>query len=330
MRFSVASVVVSLACAFGVPLGAQSARDGAVVGAGQAQTQNQPQIIRKSSSGTKANQLFGAKKTASRHKPAAIGTYAKGCLAGAEQLPESGPTWQAMRLSRNRHWAHPEMIDFLKDLSAYAATQPGWAGLYMGDISQARGGPMVSSHQSHQLGLDADIWLYRANRLNLSRNEREKLSSTNVRSSDQRNVNSNWTQQHANILKHAAEDSRVDRIFITAPAKIWMCNNTKGNRKWLQKIRPIYGHNTHFHVRLKCPKGQAGCVTQTPTVSQLSKGKDGCDATLNWWVTDYLNPPKVTAPKKKKPAKKQPRKRGARDYTMADLPKACTTVLQSN
>lgn len=332
MRFSVASLVVSLACAFGVPLGAQSARDGAVVGVSQTQGlgQGQAQIIRKSTSGTKANQLFGAKKTASRHKPAAIGTYAKGCLAGAEQMPESGPTWQAMRLSRNRHWAHPEMIDFLKDLSAYAATQPGWAGLYLGDISQARGGPMVSSHQSHQLGLDADIWLYRANRLNLSRNEREKLSSTNVRSSDQRNVNSNWTQQHANILKHAAEDSRVDQIFITAPAKIWMCNNTKGNRKWLQKIRPIYGHNTHFHVRLKCPKGQAGCVKQTPTVSQLSKGKDGCDATLNWWVTDYLNPPKVDPTKKKKPAKKQPRKRGARDYTMADLPKACSAVLQSN
>lgn len=328
MRFSVVVGGAVLAFVLGFPVLAQSEqtpRDGAGLA-----PEPKAQIIRKSTSGTKANRLFGSKGAPSRHKPAAIGTYAKGCLAGGIQLPENGPTWQAMRLSRNRHWGHPETIQFLKDLSAYAATQPGWSGLYLGDISQARGGPMLSGHQSHQLGLDADIWLYRASRLNLSRSERERLSSTNVRSGDQRSVNSNWTQQHANIIKRAAEDPRVDRIFITAPAKIWMCNNTRGNRKWLQKVRPLYGHNTHFHVRLKCPRGQAGCINQTPTVKALSKGGDGCDATLNWWVTDYLNPPKKVTQKKKKPAKKTPRKRGARDYTMADLPKQCMTVLQSN
>ena len=42
-----------------------------------------------------------------------------------------------------------------------------------------------------------------------------------------------------------------------------------------------------------------------------------------WWVTDYLNPPKVT----KKPEKPAPRQRGARDYTMADLPRQCAAVL---
>lgn len=285
-------------------------------------------IIRKSTSDIKANRLFGAKPKASRQKPAAIGTYAKGCLAGGVELPESGPTWQAMRLSRNRNWGHPEMIDFLKDLSVKAAQQPGWAGLYIGDISQPRGGPMLSGHQSHQMGLDADIWLYVPKRLNLTRADRERLSSTNVRAQSQRNVNSDWTQQHANILKAAAEDRRVDRIFITAPAKVWLCNNTRGNRKWLQKIRPLYGHNTHFHVRLKCPKGLRGCETQKPTVAQLSKGGDGCDETLNWWVTDYLNPPKVTKPAKKPKPKKQ--KRNARTYTMADLPGQCQGVLASN
>jgi penicillin-insensitive murein DD-endopeptidase len=283
--------------------------------------------IRISTSDVKANKLFGAKAKASRQSPAAIGTYAKGCLAGGAVLPESGPTWQAMRLSRNRNWGHPEMITFLKELSAKAAQQPGWAGLYIGDISQPRGGPMLSGHQSHQMGLDADIWLYKPTRLNLSRGERESLSSTNVRAKSQRTVNSNWSQQHANILKVAAQDPRVDRIFITAPAKIWLCENTRGNRKWLQKIRPLYGHNTHFHVRMKCPKGLKGCVTQKPTVAQISNGGDGCDKTLQWWVTDYLNPPKVKPSKKPKPKKK---KRGARQYTMADLPRQCDGVLASN
>ena len=274
---------------------------------------------------TKANTLFGAKTSASHQKPKALGSYAKGCLAGAVQLPESGPTWQAMRLSRNRNWGHPELISFLKRLSAKTATVPGWKGLYIGDLSQPRGGPMTSSHQSHQLGLDADIWLLPPKRLNLSRAERENLSSKTVRSNSQRTVNSNWTTAHMAVIKAAASDPAVDRIFITAPAKVWMCKNAKGNRKWLQKVRPYWGHHYHFHVRLKCPKGSKGCKTQTPTVRQLSKNATGCDKDLNWWVTAALDPPDPNAPK---PPKK-PKKRGARDYVMADLPSQCRRVLTS-
>lgn len=273
---------------------------------------------------TKANKLFGAKKSASQQLPDAFGTYAKGCLAGAEQMPETGPTWQAMRLSRNRNWGHPDMISFLKRLSASAAAQPGWNGLYIGDISQPRGGPMTSSHQSHQLGLDADVWLLPPKRLNLSRAEREALSSKTVRSKDWRTVNGNWTPAHMEVIKAAASDPAVDRIFITAPAKVWMCKHAKGNRKWLQKVRPYWGHHYHFHVRLKCPKGSTICKTQKPTVKQLSKNATGCDKDLNWWVTTALKPPDPNAPKKKKQ-----KKRGARDYVMADLPNQCRRVLAS-
>lgn len=274
---------------------------------------------------TKANKLFGAKSAASKQAPSAFGKYAKGCLAGAQQLPESGPTWQVMRLSRNRNWAHPEMISYLKRLSAEVATVSGWKGLYIGDISQPRGGPMTSSHQSHQLGLDADIWLLPPKRLSLNRAERENLSSKSVRSKDWRTVNGNWTPAHMAVLKAAASDPAVDRIFITAPAKVWMCKHAKGNKKWLQKIRPYWGHHYHFHVRLKCPKGSKNCTKQTPTVKQLSKNATGCDKDLKWWVTTALAPPDPNAPK----APKKPKKRGARDYVMADLPTQCHKVLIS-
>ena len=116
-----------------------------------------------------AKKQFGAMKAPAQLPPAPFGSYAKGCLAGGEQLPETGPTWQAMRLSRNRNWGHPDTIDFLEDLSAFAATQPGWKGLYIGDISQPRGGPMLTGHASHQMGLDADIWMLPPNRLDLNR-----------------------------------------------------------------------------------------------------------------------------------------------------------------
>ncbi|WP_068116201.1 penicillin-insensitive murein endopeptidase [Tropicimonas marinistellae] len=270
----------------------------------------------------KANQLFGAKDVPSRQKSQPIGFYSKGCAAGNVQLPETGPTWQAMRLSRNRNWGQPEMIDFIRDLSAYATTV-GWKGLYVGDISQPRGGPMTSGHASHQVGLDADIWMLPATNLRLSRKQRESISSISVRSSDQRRVNGNWTQAHAAILKRAASDPRVDRIFVTPPVKIELCKSARRkDTKWLQKIRPFYGHHYHFHVRLKCPKGARACRTQTPTVKEISNGGNGCDASLNWWVTDMLNPPKVA-----KPAPPAPKKRSARDYTMADLPQQCSAVL---
>lgn len=272
-----------------------------------------------------ANKLFGAHRAASAQTPMPIGSYAKGCAAGLVQLPETGPSWQAMRLSRNRNWGQPEMIDFLIDLSQ-TAQQIGWAGLYIGDISQPRGGPMTSGHASHQIGLDADIWQLPPKRLNLSRSEREKISSIPVRSADQRSVTGNWTARHHALMKAAASDPRVDRIFVAAAVKIEMCKSAKASdTKWLQKIRPVAGHDTHFHVRLKCPKGARLCETQTPTVSELSKGGNGCDDTLTWWVTDYLNPPKPT----KKPKEPAPRKRGPREYTMADLPRQCQDVLAS-
>lgn len=272
----------------------------------------------------KANQLFGAADLPTSNRPMPYGSYAKGCGDGLVQLPESGPTWQAMRLSRNRNWGHPVMIDVLVDLSR-AATQVGWAGLYIGDISQPRGGPMTSGHASHQIGLDADVWMLPPRRLNLSRQEREDISSIPVRSADQRSVTDNWTPSHHALLRAAASDNRVDRIFVAAAVKIEMCKTaTRADRDWLQKIRPVAGHDTHFHLRLKCPRGARHCETQTPSVKELSNGGAGCDETLMWWVSDaYLNP------KPDPNAKPAPRPRGPRDYTLADLPKQCRNVLSS-
>jgi penicillin-insensitive murein DD-endopeptidase len=275
---------------------------------------------------TKANQLFGAMDAPSAQEPAPIGSYARGCAAGLVELPETGPTWQAMRLSRGRNFGHPVLIGFLQELSV-AATKVGWAGLYIGDISQPRGGPMTSGHASHQIGLDADIWMLPPRRLDLSVAEREEISSIPVRSADQRSVTENWTPAHAALLRAAALDRRVDRIFVAAAVKIEMCKTaTEDDRVWLRKIRPISGHDTHFHVRMRCPEGSRLCETQSPTVAELSNGGNGCDETLMWWVTDYLNPPDPNA----EPVEPEEPKRHPRDFTMADLPGQCAGVLNSD
>ncbi|NNE51386.1 MAG: penicillin-insensitive murein endopeptidase [Sulfitobacter sp.] len=262
-----------------------------------------------------AKRLFGAKSFASSQAPAAYGSYAKGCLAGAAELPESGPTWQAMRLSRNRNWAHPETIDMVKQLSAFAATQPGWAGLYVGDMSQPRGGPMLTGHRSHQIGLDADIWMLPPKSLSLSRAQREKISSISMRRSRGAYVNDDWTRAHHEILKAAAKDPRVARIFVFPGAKVQMCDDETGDRSYLSKIRPWWGHHYHFHVRLACPKGLRGCVDQAAP----PKG-DGC-ADARQWQRNILNPPP--------PDPNAPKRKPRRELVLADLPAQCNAVLKN-
>jgi penicillin-insensitive murein endopeptidase len=104
-----------------------------------------------------AKQLFSEVTVPSEGDATPIGSYAQGCLAGAVALPLDGPHWQVMRLSRNRNWGTPRLVSYIEKFSEDAA-KDGWSGLLIGDMSQPRGGPMITGHLSHQTGLDADIW----------------------------------------------------------------------------------------------------------------------------------------------------------------------------
>ena len=266
---------------------------------------------------TPAKELFGAHTMPSDQSAEPIGSYAKGCLAGAVQLPETGPRWQAMRLSRNRHWGHPNLVSFVERLSQ-SAVDIGWNGIYVGDMSQPRGGPMLGGHASHQIGLDVDIWLLPPERLDLSVRRRENISSLNVRSEDHRTVNANWTSDHMAVLRAAARDPLVARIFVSGAIKVQMCADApRGDRRWLRKIRPWWGHYAHFHVRLNCPRGARNCTEQ----AAIPRG-DGCED-AQWWVTDALvpPPPDPNAP----PAPPPPPPKA--ELTLASLPAQCAGVL---
>ena len=188
-----------------------------------------------------ANQLFGAKDDRRRaDRRCRSASYARGCAAGLVELPETGPTWQAMRLSRNRNWGQPVMIDLSEGPVGQARGSSAGHGLYIGDISQPRGGPMTSGHASHQIGLDADIWMLPPPRLNLIAAEREKISSIPVRSADQRSVTDNWTPAHARVAEggrlgpaggpHLRRRRGQDRDV--------QDRQRKADKNWLQKIRP--------------------------------------------------------------------------------------------
>ncbi len=259
-----------------------------------------------------AKDVFGATPGPTGGQPVAIGFYSKGCVSGAVQLPETGPTWQAMRLSRKRNWGHPEMVGFLIGLSQ-AARQAGWQGLYIGDISQPRGGPMVSGHASHQMGLDADIWMLPPANLHLSAAQREKLSSVSVVNRAGTALTSAWNPGHMAIIRAAARDPRVERIFVDPVVKIAMCEMEGGNRAWLRKVRPLNNHDYHFHVRLGCPAGSA-CQQQDPPPAG-----DGCDEAAEW-IKNRIDPSRV------KPVPPDPDYRHPRSFRLSEMPRQCQAV----
>ncbi|MDQ6436218.1 penicillin-insensitive murein endopeptidase [Mesorhizobium sp. LHD-90] len=261
-----------------------------------------------------AKNLFGSKKLPAATAPASYGFYSKGCFSGGVAIATDGPTWQAMRLSRNRRWGHPTMINLVEKLSR-DATADGWPGLLIGDISQPRGGPMLTGHASHQIGLDADIWFTPMPDRRLSVSERENMSATSLVNEKTHLVKDRlWTSAHARLLKRAASYPEVERILVNPGIKKKLCETVKGDRAWLQKVRPFWGHDYHFHIRIGCQPGSSGCKRQAATTAG-----EGCDESLAWWFTE-----EPWRPNKNPDAPK------ARDLmTMASLPKECRAVLQA-
>jgi penicillin-insensitive murein endopeptidase len=267
---------------------------------------------------TPAKDLFARRtKPSETATPRSIGFYAHGCLDGGVMLPLDGPTWQVMRLSRNRNWGHPRLVKFLERLSAKAA-KAGWPGLLVGDMSQPRGGPMITGHASHQVGLDADVWLTPMPDHTLTRKEREEMSATMVVAASRTDVDPKvWTPAHFAVIKAAAQDDEVERVFVNAAIKKALCRAAGTDRAWLHKVRPWWGHDYHFHVRLFCPPGNSECTVQPPQGPD-----DGCGKDLDYWFKDSIIHPKPPPPNAPPPKPRPP-------MLMSALPTACKAVLKA-
>ena len=261
-----------------------------------------------------AKDLFGAQRLPAAAAAKSYGFYSKGCFAGGVAMAADGPNWQGMRLSRNRHWGHPELVRTLERLSRDAAGD-GWRGLLLGDMSQPRGGPMLTGHASHQIGLDADIWFMPMPDMRFSNDERERTSAVSLLKRDSLYVDDRkWTPAHEAVLRRAASYRNVERILVHPGIKKKLCDTVRGDRSWLSKVRPFWGHDSHFHMRIGCPSGSTGCKAQAAP----PRG-DGCDDSLAWWFTE----------EPWRPAK-GPAKPKARDVmTMASLPAECRAVLEA-
>lgn len=261
-----------------------------------------------------AKQVFGAVLRPANLPSRSIGFYSRGCLAGGMELPVDGPNWQAMRLKRNRNWGTPRLVAFIEKLASEVPRVSSWPGILVGDMGQPRGGPMRTGHASHQIGLDADIWLTPMPNYRLSLDQRETMSAVNMVRTDWRGVDpAHWTGNQAAVIRLAAQDPEVERVLVNPAIKRQLCHDARGDRSWLRKVRPWWGHNYHMHVRLGCSSDNPSCREQAPPPPG-----DGCGKQLDWWMKLITRP---KAPPPKVPPKPKP------PMTVAALPDACRAVL---
>jgi len=234
-----------------------------------------------------------------------IGGTSLGCIQGAEALPPEGPGWLAVRLSRNRIWGHPILVATVRKLAGQAR-QAGLPDLWIGDLGQPRGGPLPWGHASHQSGLDADIWLDLSPKPRVPAQARETIPERSLVLPDESAADPRFfTAAHARLIRMAAELPGIDRVLVNHGIKRSLCAAHAGE-PWLRHVRPWRGHDSHMHIRLRCPAGSPDCRNIAPPPPG-----DGCDASLDWWLS-----PEARTPPRRAPSGPPPR-----------LPAACSAIL---
>jgi len=219
---------------------------------------------------------WGRVATPTRGKAEAIGAPDRGCLAGAARLPLAGPGYEVVRPERLRYFGHPDMIDFVEGL-ARRAQAAGLPLLYVGDMAQPRGGPIIpSSHRSHETGLDVDLWFTLGAQYSPTVTKQETPDPRSMLAAGGQHVDpARFGSNQMTLLRFALADPRVDRILVNPAIKLALCHGFAGaswfGTDWLHRLQPWPAHDDHFHVRLRCPETSRSCESRAPVPDG-----DGC------------------------------------------------------
>ena len=209
----------------------------------------------------------------------AIGQPGAGCVQGAMALPVVGSGWLVVHPERHRNHGHPTLIAFVRKLAAQLRRDK-LVPLFIGDLGQPRGGPTPTGHRSHQSGLDVDLWFAGPGKPFIP-GKSPAPPAPSVVDLRTKQLLPAWTPKVARLLEIVAANPAVDRIFVHPSVKRALCRDQTRHGPWLRVLRPWWGHQDHFHVRLRCPGDSPDCVLPQP----LPEG-EGCDAKLDWWFSE--------------------------------------------
>lgn len=196
-----------------------------------------------------------------------MGSPSRGSLVSGMQLP---PGKGYFRRRPQRAWGANHTIHHIRQVVAIVRGRfPKLHDLAIGDISVRRGGP-VAEHKSHQSGRDADIGLY------FTRRPKGYPQSFIRADESTLHLAASFELLRA-FADTAGSSSGVDKMFLSYELQEvfykWGKQNGVAKRvldRMFQYpdgelaskgiIRHEPGHDTHVHVRFKCPKSDKTCV----------------------------------------------------------------------
>ncbi len=258
-------------------------------------------------------------KAPSAGEAESVGGYARGCLYGAAALPEEGAGFRSIRRARNRYYGHPALVEVIARIGARVEalglrpvevgdlSQPRGGLMTSGHSSHQIGldadfwfgaeeppphlKPSAFYHPSVLKGpreeLNGAVWSDRHLKLLAAAAGQPEVARIFVTWRVKEHLCGLW-ERGALPLDPAAlpaptpapppEGGGEDAAVGGPPAPIAQ-PPLGAPPLWFRKLRPWFGHDQHFHVRLHCPSGSARCEPQGP----LPDGA-GCErAELTWF-----------------------------------------------
>lgn len=195
-----------------------------------------------------------------------VGAASNGKLVGGMQLP-AGKGYHR----RRPHWAwgtNHAIHHIRRAISAVRNRLPSVHDVAIGDISAHSGGPL-SEHKSHQSGRDVDLGLYYRKRPN---GYPESFIRATAQTLD---LQATWILLDS-LAASARTEAGVEVMFLDYELQKliyeWakkhgvsqkrlgeMFQYPRGSSSSGGLIRHEPGHDTHVHVRFKCPAKDSGC-----------------------------------------------------------------------
>jgi murein endopeptidase len=166
------------------------------------------------------------------HRSVSVGAPWSGRLVHGVQLPAVGRsfyTWDPVLHRRpdrpGRRWGNARLIRIvLRIAAAYARRHPGQR-LGIGDLSRRHGGPFLPKHESHQNGLDVDVYFPR-------RDRRERPPDS------------------ASDIDHRLAQEVVTRFVRAGAIRIFVGPHTHLTGP-AGVVQILANHDNHLHVRIR-------------------------------------------------------------------------------
>ncbi len=235
---------------------------------------------------TPAKELFARKATPFPGPARSIGGYADGCLGGALRAADHGPRLAGDAAIAQSQLGQSEAHRLPRTIRPQRARRSAGTACWSATCRSRAAARCITGHASHQIGLDADIWFTPMPDHVLSREEREFNGAVNMvrsRSSRRRSQGMDATRS-TQLVRAAAQDPVVTRIFVNAAIKKAMCSEAGiGSRMAVRRCGRGGATPNTFMSASRCPADSPECKPQPPP-----DAGDGCGHELDYWFKDSM------------------------------------------